>query len=284
MGCTASNDALLLKEINDLKEYLRQQETKSHEQQNLLRFKVEVLVNMLAVEEKRNDVTSKRLDTMKWLLHSQGVNENTITKILNELEKDGKLNLENSITLSTQLMDLSGAIQKMREEFELHRADIIHCYALSNGKLMPALPLKDFIEQTFQVTEKISKIDLKLLAMRFDDGHGSVCIPEFLEYFSISPELRNAIIAERAVKMSLDLYSLDVELLEENEDGEEDDTNGDGMKKKAKKPAHPLSQSIIKDEYLLYDEVSILRIKFLFLNSHSLFFLNFISYRLLHQN
>jgi hypothetical protein len=281
MGCTASNDAHLLKELNDLKEYLRQQETKTHEQQNLLRFKIEVLVNMLAVEEKRNDSTTKRLNTLKWLLHSQGVNENSVTKILNDLEKDGKLNLENS--LPTQIMDLTGAIERMREEFNDHRTDIVHCYALSNGKLISTLPVKEFIEQTFQVTEKISQIDLKLLAMRFDDGYGQVCIPEFLEYFSIAPELRNAIIAERAVKMSLDLYSLDVELLEQGENDDEDENNQDpehhhlpAGAHKNRKPLSPLSQSIVKDDSMLYDEVR--DSSFFFFQENTSFFSLFCSF------
>jgi hypothetical protein len=264
MGCTASTDNNL-RELEELKQYVRHEETKAHEQQNLLRFKMEVLVNMLAVEEKRNDMTSKRLDTLKWMIHSQGVTEETITKILNSMEKDGKLLLDASFTFNpaanapnslqtTQLMDLQGAVQRMKEEFKQFRADIIHSYALNDGKLLTSLPIKDWIEQTYNVTENISKSDLKLLAMRFDDGYGAVCIPEFIEYFSLSSEKRNAKIAERAVKMSLDLLSLDVELLEEEEEMVDEEgrmINEEGKSEKS----NVLRKSIMKDDSTLYDEV-----------------------------
>ena len=261
MGCTASNDAKNLHDLEELREYIRQQELKATEQQNLLRFKIEVLVNMLAVEEKRSELTNKRLDTLKWLIHSQGVTEEAITKILNNLEKDGKISLDSSLTFTNQfqntlqLMDLSGAIDRMREDFRNYRDDLLHCYALSNGRLMSSLPTKDFIEQTYNVTEKVSKADLKILAMRFDDGFGEVCIPEFLEYFAIPPEARNAKIAERAVKMSLDLFSLDVELLEE--DPEESVTQSSHLMGGGGdlSTSMDLRKSILKDDHLLFDAV-----------------------------
>jgi len=266
MGCTGSTDnPKLLHDLEELKEYLRQQELKATEQQNLLRFKIEVLVNMLAVEEKRSELTSKRLETLKWLIHSQGVTEETITKILNNLEKEGKLSLDQSVVSVTnqfqsmQLIDLSGAIQRMQDEFKLYSNDLLHAYALNNGKIMTTLPLKEFIEQTYNITEKITKLDLKLIAMRFDDGYGNVCIPELLEFFMTNHEIRNMKISERAVKMSLDLFSLDVELL--NEDEEEDNNNheeggrGDPTLGKGQgKDNDILRKSILKDEALLYDD------------------------------
>jgi hypothetical protein len=48
--------------------------------------------------------------------------------------------------------------------------------------------------------------------MRFDDGHGSVSIPEFIDFFVTPPSIRNAKAAASAVRMSLDLFSLDIEL------------------------------------------------------------------------
>lgn len=277
MGCTGSKDNHL-RELEELKEYLRQYELKTHEQQNLLRFKIEVLVNMLTAEEKRNELTSKRLDTLKWLIHSQGVSEETITKILASYEKNGKLDLgENALSLSMaqfpsssnalansttslngggigipQLIDLSGAIDRMRDEFTKFRLDILHAYALDNGKIISTLPTKDFIEQTYNVTENISKTDLKVLALRFDNGFNSVLIPEFIEFFSTPPEIRNARIATNAVKMSLDLLSLDAEILDGGmleQDREEDEL---GMKNLTEREREIKKQ--IEDK-LLYDEV-----------------------------
>jgi len=169
MGCTASSHAHSEEELRELREYLKQVETKSHEQQNLLRFKVEVLVNMLAVEEKRNEASSKRLETLKWLLHAQGVNEDSLSQLMNTSVEgeDAKESIQNIVSKSqllksSRMADLTGAMQRMREEFELFREDILHAFAESDGKIIPHLPTNDFMKQVYTVTENISKSDLQV--------------------------------------------------------------------------------------------------------------------------
>jgi hypothetical protein len=166
MGCTSSKD-MHDEELNELKEYVKQIESKSHEQQNLLRFKIEVLVNMLAVEEKRNDATSKRLETLKWLLHAQGITEDSINILVTKLDEEGKENAHNiieksQILKSPKIADITEAIQRMREEFQLFRDDILHAFAESDGKIIPHLPANDFMKQIYTVTENISKADLQV--------------------------------------------------------------------------------------------------------------------------
>lgn len=174
MGCTASKN-IHDEELNELKEYVKQVENKSHEQQNLLRFKIEVLVNMLSVEEKRNDATSKRLETLKWLLHAQGITEDSINILVTKLDEEGRENahsiIEKSQLLkSPNLVDITEAIQRMREEFELFRDDILHSFAESNGKIIPHLPANDFMKQIYTVTENISKGDLQV-------SYPNFCVP-----------------------------------------------------------------------------------------------------------
>ncbi len=75
--------------------------------------------------------------------------------------------------------------------------------------------------------------------MRFEDGSGSVSIPEYLEFFSIPHELRNAKTAASAVRMSLDLLELDVQI-DEAENLLQSDIDGDvsgaqGLDKGAKR-------------------------------------------------
>lgn len=166
MGCTASKN-VHDEELNELREYVKQIETKSHEQQNLLRFKIEVLVNMLSVEEKRNDATSKRLETLKWLLHAQGITEDSLAILVDRLDKEGKENAyslieKSQILKSPKLADITEAIQRMRDEFELFRDDILHSFAESDGKIIPHLPANDFMKQIYTVTENISKADLQV--------------------------------------------------------------------------------------------------------------------------
>src|SRR4051812_26419239 len=61
--------------------------------------------------------------------------------------------------------------------------------------------------------------------MRFSDGVGAVSIPEFLEFFTTSPQIRMAKAASAAVRMSLDLLQLD------DGDDEEEDVEGENERK-----------------------------------------------------
>jgi hypothetical protein len=167
MGCGSSADdvrvARLLAELEETK-------TKAGEQQNLLRFKVEVLVNMLAMEEKKSESIEKRVETLKWLLHSQGVAEQTLTSILLNAEKadqETRANMMGSVERSISfrnvgLVDLAGAMSRAQEEFALYRTDIISAFAGEDGKVVASLTNDDFMKQLYQVTEKLSKADIQV--------------------------------------------------------------------------------------------------------------------------
>ena len=83
MGCGASKeqlaayDALRVRceelelEREELENSLVSCERKSHEQLNLYRFKIEVMANMLSVEEKKQEATLKRLETLKLAMLTQ---------------------------------------------------------------------------------------------------------------------------------------------------------------------------------------------------------------------
>ena len=59
------------------------------------------------------------------------------------------------------------------------------------------------------MTEQLSKVDIQVVAMRFDDGTGSVCIPEFLEFFSSTPQMRVARASASAVRLSFDMIQIE---------------------------------------------------------------------------
>lgn len=214
MGCASSD----LQGQNLLQQRrLEELELKNHEQQNLLRFKVEVLVNMLAVEERKNELSGKRIDTLKWLLYSQGVNEEALTKIVSKLEHepDARSSTDQRQLLhAARIIDLTGALTRMRDEFEAFKEDIIRAFASEEGKIVPSLPAEEFMKQVYTVTEHITKADLHIISLRFDDGFGSVSVPEFLDFFSTPVDVRTAKQAANAVRMSLDLLELDVEVME----------------------------------------------------------------------
>eukprot|EP01039_Chlorochromonas_danica_P003951 gene3952-4323_t len=243
MGCASSDlqNQLLAQQQN-----LHDLQQKSHEQQNLLRFKVEVLVNMLAVEEKKNEVHNKRIDTLKWLLYSQGVNEETLTRIVSQLEttdnQDGSdvrsSREKKQILQAAKLIDLAGAMDRMRVDFESRKEEIIRCLATEEGKIAPSLAADEFMQQVYSVTEHVSKADLQVIALRFEDGFGYVVIPDFLDFFSTPQDVRAARLAANAVRMSLDLLELDIDIAEteamfqeelEGEAGVNDNGRGNAM-------------------------------------------------------
>jgi hypothetical protein len=67
----AERDVLVLelaeiqKQLQDLELVCEDNDRKSNEQSNLYRFKIEILSQMLAVEEKKMQASSKRLEALK---------------------------------------------------------------------------------------------------------------------------------------------------------------------------------------------------------------------------
>jgi hypothetical protein len=170
MGCTGStagDASQYLQQLEQLRQQMEQDKVKAHEQQNLLRFKVEVLVNMLAVEEKRNEEHAKRIDTMQWLLHKQGLNEETLGQLLLNLDNKTREKFHNSIAESrfgdkSLLPDVGTAVDKMREEFTTNRDDVLHAFSRSDGKIVSIVPAETFVKQLCEVTETISPMDAKV--------------------------------------------------------------------------------------------------------------------------
>ncbi len=169
MGCAQSKpDPRQQEELNSLQLLLKDSQVSAAEQQNLLRFKIEVLVNMLAMEEKKSASTTKRLETMKWLIHSQGVSDQTLTDILkqsddNNGELPGGVKSPQSgevMYRGAPLIDLSGAIERMFAEFESFRNDILHAFAEEDGKIVTQLEIEDFSKQLYTVTENVTKTDI----------------------------------------------------------------------------------------------------------------------------
>ena len=200
-------DATIANHIKE-NERLAEQKEKAIEQGNLLRFKVEVLINMLAIEEKKMETSDKRLEALKWVLLSQGVSQNTVTNLLSgsvDNIKDLRLSLEKKVAD----FDLSSAITKMAADFEVFRKDIIQCFADDSGKIVASLSKEEFMRQLYSVTERVSKSDVQIIAFRFFDGT-SVSVSEFLNFFSTPAAIREAKAAAAAVRMSLDLLALDI--------------------------------------------------------------------------
>ena len=167
MGCGASADEARFARLT-----LELQETKAkaNEQQNLLRYKIEVMVNMLAMEEKKSESVTKRVETLKWLLHELGVAEKTLTSILvnaEEADNETRRNMAGSVerTISFRnigLVDLAGALSRTQDEFARNKTSIIPAFADEEGKLVANLSNDEFMKQLYTVTEDITKADIQV--------------------------------------------------------------------------------------------------------------------------
>eukprot|EP01038_Epipyxis_sp_PR26KG_P011246 gene11246-15090_t len=239
MGCSQSKD--LPNDLDSrLEEEINKEKEKSEEKQNLLRFKIEVLVQMLAIEEKKNESLTKRVETLKWILLAQGVSEQHLASLLinsNSIEsiplQNNKLLMDhqdNSISVPSSnndrsiliknigMIDLNGPISRMISEFDEYPDSIIEAFADSNGKILTNINSDEFMRILFSITEKISKADIQVLSLRFGDGFGSVNIPEFLEFFTTPVQIRTAKSAISAVRMSLEYLQMEMDNYDENGD------------------------------------------------------------------
>lgn len=181
MGCAASDDSWhhkydeinkecalsklkyeeTLAELRANFELMKEAKEKAQEQGNLLRFKVEVMVNMLAIDEKKIETAEKRLEALKWVLLSQGISQHSVTKLLEgsvDQIKGQRLSLERKVAE----FDMTGALSKMARDFDLFRSDIFQSFADEDGKIVASLSRDEFMRQLYSVTEHVSKSDVQV--------------------------------------------------------------------------------------------------------------------------
>jgi hypothetical protein len=163
--------ARMNEDFRKLKDEMAAAEVKHGEQSNLLRFKIEVLVHMLAVEEKKLDAAVKRLDALKWAMLTQGISEQNMSAILNSVRAESKgLNLDKSQDTNGAILssiDLAGAIARLRKEFEVSKESIIVCFADNEGRISDEMKRDEFVRVLYSATEKLSRADVQVS----DDAH-----------------------------------------------------------------------------------------------------------------
>lgn len=199
MGAMCSGPAAAKEEVFDPKDYMLvadhdKEIAKSSEQKNLLRFKVEVLINMLAIEEKKMGSLTKRVEVLKWTMLSKGVTEdglNDIFKSLPDATSTNDVQQPSSPPKMTSAVDLGGAIQRLAAEFVTNKKDIVQSFADDEGKVVTTLNRDEFMRQLYAATEHVSKADIQAISLRFFDGT-TVSIVEFIEFFMTPNAVRQA--------------------------------------------------------------------------------------------
>ena len=149
-------------EATQLKSALSAEKLKSTEQQNLLRFKVEVMVNMLAMEEKKTETTTKRIEKLKCIMLDQGISEQRLMHMLENPDERRKRMEDSSNGVAPQSVDLSGSLSRTAAEFDRFRNDIVFSFASVDGKLANTLRTAEFSKQLYTVTEDLSKADIQV--------------------------------------------------------------------------------------------------------------------------
>ena len=134
---------------------------KSNEQINLLRFKVEVLLQMLAIEEKKFETTAARLDALKWAVAN------------NCLEIADASHQSNASTASMHAkadgcdvnrLDIAGAMGRMWAEFQRCSENILIKFADEKGEITPSLSKQEFVNTLLTITStRLSLADIEVL-------------------------------------------------------------------------------------------------------------------------
>ena len=211
MGCGQSNftPADIEEQIEELRVAIHETHKRSNEKKNIMRYKTEVLVNMLATEEKKTEVLHKRIDTIRFILNQEDLNEEKVKLMVSKRNSDvassreslssssaspnlqiGSPSWDFSANLNTGF-DLQVALEKMANEFLMNKKDVFYCFADEEGKIEPSLNIENFCKRLNTVTEFLTKIEIQAIALRFCEENNLVSIPEFLNFFLISSEVSN---------------------------------------------------------------------------------------------
>ena len=174
----------------------------NNEQLNLLRYKIELLLTMLAMEEKSKEVVSNRLETMKWMLVSQGTSESQMEELMSQYGKDRvpmTFNLEEDI-------DMASVIEKMKNYFKSFKSEIVTYLVDGDGNMILNLTREDFVIKMSALVD-LTKKELMVLSIRFFDGN-YVSIPEFVAFFTTPQPVQQARSASYAVQANEELLDI----------------------------------------------------------------------------
>jgi hypothetical protein len=196
----ASDDSELHVEIARLRQEIDRLETKSKEEQNLLRYKVEVLLNMVALEEQKNALLSRRVESVKLILLNQGISEDGVKSMMTNRITNNFDNIA---------VDTSVALDKMKIEFQGAKDEIISSFADLNGKIIDFMTKDHFVRRLYSCTETLSKEEVQLISIRFLEDFKNVSVVEFIEYFIMTPSIRYARAASSSARMCRQLLQVD---------------------------------------------------------------------------
>ena len=168
---------------------------------NLLKYKIEVLVNLLAVKDQELISTQKKVEALKWTLSSRSAAGGAPLLPVSPASTHD---------LDEVRIELSVTLNKMAKEFQGNSIALLEELAEDKTNAVPAaLPRDVFVRAVKKAFGKMSQRECGFIALRFAElGSNSVNVAEFLTFFSLPLQQRHAMQARALVRTSRDAFEL----------------------------------------------------------------------------
>jgi len=151
-----------VEENQKLSDELTVEEQKHLERVNLLRFKVEVLVQMLSAESKKEEALGNRIEALKWALLTQGLTEKNMRSVLSNMN-EGLSDTREREELAA-IFDLAGSRSRMEKIFETSQEIVIRAFADDEDRIIPELKKTEFCSMLTTATQrKLSELDVEVI-------------------------------------------------------------------------------------------------------------------------
>jgi len=172
----------------------------SSSEANLLKYKIEVLVNLLAVKDQELLSSQKKVEALKWTIASRSVAGGAPSLPVSPAS---------TLDLDEVRIELSVTLNKLAKEFPGCKQALLEELAEENNTVPAALPRDVFVKAVKKACGKMSQRECGFLALRFAElGSNSVNVADFLSFFSLSQQQRHAMQARALVRTSRDAFEL----------------------------------------------------------------------------
>jgi hypothetical protein len=176
----------------------------SNKESNMLTLKVEVLLSLLAVKDAELLTAQNKIEALTWV-------------VTNRQQSTDAAPLPPSpiADLDESRVELIQAMSKIAKAFSAAESALISAFADNRTATLPAAISRDtFLSALTGACPSLTAREVALLAMRFTEVGGSlVCVLEFLQFFSVSPQQRHAKLAKALLRHECPLLNLSDRLL-----------------------------------------------------------------------
>lgn len=159
---------------------------------NLLKYKIEVLLSMLAIKDQELSSANDKVDALKWVVANRQDSSTTPASVSSQ-----------SLDINEFRVELITAMNKMTKEFPSCKTQLFAAMSQESEALPAILPKEVFVKAVSNTCKSLSEKEINLLALRWAEiGCSSVCVTEFLQFFNLSTQQRHAKHAHAMLRMS----------------------------------------------------------------------------------